>query len=86
MEQYFKAIVAITLRNSIVDPQGAVIVKSLHSLKFDVSSIRMGKYLEIRLLAPDMEAAKTTVEEMCDKLLVNSVTEQYRLLSLEREE
>ena len=78
----YYAVVAVTLRRSILDPQGSVITKSLASLNFEVTETRVGKYLELTFAATDMEQATKLVDEMCSKLLINKITEEYRLISL----
>ncbi|WP_027417438.1 phosphoribosylformylglycinamidine synthase subunit PurS [Aneurinibacillus terranovensis] len=75
----FKAIVYVTLKESVLDPQGNAVKSSLHSLGFDeVSDTRIGKYMEMELNAPSLEAAQERLKEMCEKLLANTVIEDYR--------
>jgi len=75
----FLARVYITLKTTVNDPQGATIRGALKSLGFDqVSNVRAGKYIEIRLEAPDRAKAEAQVTEMCKKLLANPVIEEYR--------
>ncbi|MGE5619358.1 MAG: phosphoribosylformylglycinamidine synthase subunit PurS [Sphingomonadaceae bacterium] len=72
--------VHVTLKPVVLDPQGQAIHGGLRSLGFDsVQSVRAGKYLEIKLEAPDREEAERLVNEMCAKLLANPVIEDYRL-------
>ncbi|HZG13434.1 MAG TPA: phosphoribosylformylglycinamidine synthase subunit PurS [Candidatus Bathyarchaeia archaeon] len=74
-----KAIVYVTLRESVLDPQGSAVKGALHSLGFDeVQEARIGKYLELSLGTSDREQAKERVTEMCEKLLANTVIEDYR--------
>ncbi|MBO8164732.1 MAG: phosphoribosylformylglycinamidine synthase subunit PurS [Brevibacillus sp.] len=74
-----KAIVYVTLRESVLDPQGQAVQGALHSLGFDeVKGVRIGKYLEVSLGTADKAAAEARVKEMCEKLLANPVIEDYR--------
>lgn len=62
------------------DPEGLEIHHGLHSLGYnDVSEVRSGKYLQLKVAADDEESATRQVEEMCEKLLANTVIEQYRV-------
>ncbi len=71
--------VHVTLKPVVLDPQGSAVLGGLHNLGFDtVSSVRVGKYLEITLSAPDQASAHEAVHQMCSKLLANPVIEQYR--------
>ncbi len=73
-----KAKVYVTLKSSIHDPQGATILQSLLSLGFDhVDGIRAGKYFEVELSHQSVETARPLVEQMCEKLLANTVIEKY---------
>lgn len=75
----YKALVYVTLKPSILDPQGSAVKKGLDSLGFaDVSEVRVGKYLEVSFEAEDKEQALVKIEEMCKKLLANPVIEDYR--------
>jgi len=72
--------VHVTLKPVVLDPQGQAIQGGLRDLGFDtVQSVRAGKYLEIKLEAPDRAEAERLVNEMCTKLLANPVIEEYRL-------
>ncbi|MCL5959136.1 MAG: phosphoribosylformylglycinamidine synthase subunit PurS [Chloroflexi bacterium] len=71
--------VYVTLKPVVNDPQGLAILGGLHSLGFGaVSSVRAGKFLQIRLEASDQRDAERVVQEMCAKLLANPVIEDYR--------
>ena len=75
----YLARVYVTLKPTVNDPQGLTIRGGLHSLGFDaVQSVRAGKYMEIRLDAPDRATAESQVSEMCRKLLANPVIEDFR--------
>jgi phosphoribosylformylglycinamidine synthase subunit PurS len=69
----------LSLKNGVLDPQGKAIERSLHTFGYDeVQDVRVGKYLELEVNAPTRAAAEARVREMCDKLLANTVTEDYR--------
>ncbi|MBN42942.1 MAG: phosphoribosylformylglycinamidine synthase [Alphaproteobacteria bacterium] len=73
-----KAHVHITLKNGVLDPQGKAISNSLTSLGFDgVEGVRQGKFIELDLADSDAEVAKARVSKMCEKLLANTVIENY---------
>lgn len=72
--------VHVTLKPVVLDPQGLAVQGGLRTLGFDtVQSVRAGKYLEIKLAAPNKAEAERLVKEMCTKLLANPVIEDYRL-------
>ncbi len=75
-----KAKVHITLKHGVLDPQGKAIGQALHHLGFsDVGEVRQGKYIELELGATNARAAREEVEQMCQKLLANTVIENYTI-------
>jgi phosphoribosylformylglycinamidine synthase len=73
-----KARVHVTLKSGVLDPQGRAIANALHSLGFDkVGDVRQGKFIEIDLKETDKAKAKSAVDQMCAKLLANTVIENY---------
>lgn len=73
-----KAKIYITLKNGVLDPQGKAIENSLKHLGFSgVSEVRQGKLIEIALEETDKESAALAVKSMCEKLLANTVIENY---------
>ena len=75
-----KAIVHITLKNGVLDPQGKAVQHALSSLGFDgVKDVRQGKYIELDLAETDVEAARANVDKMCRTLLANSVIENFQV-------
>ena len=73
-----KARSKVTLNNGVLDPQGKAIENALGSLGFDgVDEVRQGKYIEIDLAGSDEAKAREQVEAMCEKLLANTVIENY---------
>jgi len=76
----FKASLNITLRPSILDPQGSAVLNSLRSLHYtDVKSVRIGKFMEVVVEAADAAAAEAMVRNLCSILLTNPVMEDYTL-------
>lgn len=75
-----KARIHITLKNGVLDPQGKAIEGALASLGFGgVEDVRQGKYIEIDIAEKDRAKAATKVEDMCNKLLANTVIENYEI-------
>ena len=69
----------VTLKPTVNDPQGLAIAGGLHTMGYHgVEEVRAGKYLEVRLRAPDEGTALRLAEEMSDRLLANTVIEDYR--------
>lgn len=75
----WKALITVTLRPSILDPQGSAVVGALKNMGYgEVNQVRVGKYMEVTLVAGDRGQAELQVREMCDRLLANPVIEEYR--------
>jgi phosphoribosylformylglycinamidine synthase len=75
-----KARVHVTLKPGVLDPQGKAIEQALAALGFTgVEGVRQGKVIELDLAAGDPEAAHSAVREMCEKLLANTVIENYAI-------
>jgi len=73
-----KAKVHVTLKSGVLDPQGQAIAAALDHLGFKgVGAVRVGKYIEVELAETSAEKAKKSVEQMCEKLLANTVVEKY---------
>jgi phosphoribosylformylglycinamidine synthase subunit PurS len=74
----FEAHVHVTLKRSVLDPQGETVRGALATLGFQgVEDCRIGKFMVLRLKEADPAKARTQVEEMCRKLLANPVIEDY---------
>ena len=70
----------VTLKSGVLDPLGRAIQHTLGSLGFGgVSDVRQGKYLELDLAETDRDAAERSVKDMCEKLLANTVIENYSI-------
>ena len=75
-----KARVTVTLKNGVLDPQGKAIEGALGGLGFaGVSQVRQGKVFDIELDSADKTKAEADLKEMCDKLLANTVIENYTI-------
>ena len=76
----YRAKLYITLKPAVNDPQGNTVRAGLHTLGWDaVHDVRVGKYLEIQLDAPNQTQAQTQLSQMCQQLLANPVIEDYRI-------
>ena len=76
-----KARVVVTLKQSVLDPQGQAVTRALGSLGFsEVTDVRLGKIIELDLQLQDAGEAKKRLEQMCEKLLANTVIEEYRVV------
>ena len=79
-----KALVHVTLKPEVLDPQGKAIQRATLSLGHAaVKSVRQGKVFEIELEEEDEGRARALLNELCEKLLANPVIEEYRILGLE---
>ena len=75
----YLAKVHVTLKPTVNDPQGLTIKGALHDLDFhNVSSVRVGKYMEVVLQEKSRSKAEAQLEDMCRRLLANPVIERYR--------
>jgi phosphoribosylformylglycinamidine synthase len=75
-----RARVHVTLKEGVLDPQGAAVGQALASLGFDgVQDVRIGRVIELELRETDAEVAQARVDAMCRALLANTVIESYRV-------
>ena len=75
-----KARVTIMLKEGVLDPQGEAINQALTSLEYNnVNSVRQGKVIDLELNESSEEAAIDSIQEMCEKLLANTVIENYEI-------
>jgi phosphoribosylformylglycinamidine synthase subunit PurS len=75
-----KARVTVTLKNGVLDPQGKAIEGALGALGFDgVGQVRQGKVFDLELAGDDKAKAETELKAMCEKLLANTVIENYTI-------
>lgn len=74
----YLAKIIVTLRKSILDPQGRAVHHALQSLGLtNVEDVRMGKFIEVRISGTEQQVAERVAEEACRKLLANPVMEDY---------
>ena len=74
----YKVKVYVTLRESVLDPQGTAVMHSLHTMKYnEVTDVRIGKYMELMVEKSD-RPVEDVVKEVCDRFLANPVIEDYR--------
>jgi len=74
-----KAHIYVTLKKSVLDPQGSTVQRSLEQMGYKgVQSVRIGKFLEVEIDGMDREAVRAQIDEMCRKLFVNPNIEEYR--------
>tara|TARA_Y100000816_G_scaffold282171_1_gene257542 strand:+ start:1706 stop:1945 length:240 start_codon:yes stop_codon:yes gene_type:complete len=72
--------VIITLKKDVLDPQGKVIEQTLQGMGINnLKNLRQGKYIEIELNETDEKKGHVIVEDMCKKLLVNLIIEEYKI-------
>ena len=75
-----KAKIHVTLKSGVLDPQGKAVEHALGSLGFGgVENVRQGKFIELDLTETDPGKAQASVEDMCKKLLANTVIENYAI-------
>ncbi len=75
-----KARIHVTLKNGVLDPQGKAIEHALGNMGFDgVNEARQGKFIELDLAETDKAKAEAALDEMCRKLLANTVIENYSI-------
>ena len=75
-----RARVHVTLKTGVLDPQGEAIRHALGALGFEgVDGVRQGKVIELDLAETDSAAAEASVRDMCEKLLANTVIENYAI-------
>ena len=74
--------VTVTLKKDVLDPQGKVVKNTLINLGMNLKNIRQGKYFEIEIDENDQTKARENVDQMCRKLLVNLIIEDYKINKL----
>jgi phosphoribosylformylglycinamidine synthase subunit PurS len=74
-----KAKVYVTLKRSVLDPQGKAVQHALDTMGFhEVKDVRMGKYIELDLGETERSQVEPKIKIMCEKLLANTVIEDFR--------
>ena len=74
--------VTVTLKKDVLDPQGKVVQNSLLNLGMNLENIRQGKYFELEINEKDQVKAEKKIDDMCKKLLVNLIIEDYKVKKL----
>ena len=73
--------VIVTLKESVLDPQGTVVKQALNGMGFNnINDVRQGKFFEININEKDQKKAEQKVDDMCKKLLANLVIEDYKII------
>ena len=73
--------IIITLKESVLDPQGKVVQQALNGMGYkNVNEVRQGKFFEINIDEKDQKKAEEKADEMCKKLLANLVIEDYKII------
>ena len=79
-----KFAVTVTLKKDVLDPQGKVVSQTLKNMGMNnLSQVRQGKFFEIDLNEKDSSKAHNQVKEMCEKLLVNQIIEDFKIIKTE---
>ena len=74
----------VTLKKDVLEPQGKVVEQTVKNMGYtDIINIRQGKYFEIELKDTNKEKAKEKIEEICKKLLTNTVIENFKINFIE---
>jgi len=75
--------VTVTLKKNVLDPQGKVVQQTLQNMGMDyLVNLRQGKYFEIEVKENDETKAKEKIEDMCKKLLINMVIEDFKITKI----
>jgi len=74
--------ITVTLKKDVLDPQGKVVQNTLRNIGLNLKNIRQGKYFEIEVDEKDQFKAEKKIDEMCKKLLVNLIIEDYKINKL----
>ena len=75
-----KISITVTLKRDVLDPQGKVVRETLKNMgPANIKNVRQGKYFEIDLEEKDKKKAEKIISEMCEKLLANTVIEDYKI-------
>jgi len=74
--------ITVTLKKDVLDPQGKVVQNTLMNIGLDLKNIRQGKYFEIDVDEKDQAVAEKNIDQMCKKLLVNLIIEDYKINKL----
>ena len=74
----YRSKIVVTLRKSILDPQGKAVEQGMHSLGYEqVKDVRIGKFIEMNVEASDKKEVERITHEVCQKLLANPIMEDF---------
>lgn len=74
-----KAKIYITLKKAVLDPQGKAVIGALETMGYnEIRDLRIGKYMEMEIASPSKKETEEIVKGICEKLLANTVIEDYR--------
>lgn len=86
MQRKYLAKIFVTLRNSVLDPAGVAVQSGLTQMGYNnVEQVRIGKYIELMIVAPDEMKARRDLNQICYEMLSNPVIENYRFDLIEVE-
>jgi phosphoribosylformylglycinamidine synthase PurS subunit len=86
VQRKYLAKIFVTLRPSVLDPAGVAVQSGLKQMGYgNVEQVRIGKYMELTLTAPDETKARNDLNQICDQMLANPVIENYRFDLIEVE-
>ena len=75
-----KISVTVTLKKDVLDPQGKVVQQTIKNMgNMNINNVRQGKYFELELEETDKKKAEKIISEICEKLLANTVIEDYKI-------
>ena len=74
--------ITVTLKKDVLDPQGKIVQNTLMNIGLNLNNIRQGKYFEIDVDESNQAKAEKNIDEMCRKLLVNLIIEDYKINKL----
>ena len=75
-----KARIKIMLKSGVLDPQGAAIKQALNNIGYEsVTGVRQGKVIELEVDGPNKSEVRTEIESMCNKMLANTVIENFEI-------
>ena len=75
--------IKVTLKKDVLDPQGKVVQQTLQNMGMDtLKTLRQGKYFEIEINENNETKAKKKIEDMCKKLLVNLIIEDFEIIKI----
>jgi len=75
-----KISVTVTLKKDVLDPQGKVVEQTVKNMgNMNINNVRQGKYFEFELEETDKKKAEKIINEICEKLLSNTVIEDYKI-------